>query len=56
MATGTLLFNGPQDLDTLELILAPLPADLAAAYRAALSPADHFSSEEGHSNPGGFGV
>lgn len=55
MATGTPLFNGPQDLDTLELLLAPLPPALAAAYRTALTPADHFSLEEGHSNAGGFG-
>ncbi len=56
MAAPKNVFNGPMDLDVLELLLAPLPPALAESYRKALFPSDHFSSEEGHSNPGGFGV
>ena len=47
--------NGPQDLDLVALILAPLPPEVAQAYIKAHLPPDHFTPEEGHTCPGGFG-
>jgi len=47
--------NGPQDLDTVSLILVDLPPEVAQAFIQAHLPPDHFTPEEGHTCPGGFG-
>jgi len=42
--------------ELLDLILGPLPVELAGAYLRTFTPPDHFGAEEGHPCPGGYGV
>lgn len=42
--------------DLLDLIVHPLPPELADAFLRAFMPSDHFGAEEGHPCPGGYGA